>query len=189
MEYFDTLTAEGRPDGRRKARQLVHKDGDWHGASRIWLVRRVADTDGKKRTEVLLQRRSEEKDSYPGLWDVSAAGHVAAGGNYLETAVRETAEELGISLEPDELTFLFSLKSESTWEYRGEIFTDREFHHVFMAEKDVDIEEVRLQKEEVAEVCWMDAEKLYDALKDKTLASCIHMEEYEKLFDIWKQWK
>lgn len=189
MEYFDLLTEEGAPVGKKKERHEVHKDGDWHGASRVWLVRKATDDNGIRQVEVLLQKRSEKKDSYPGLWDVSAAGHVSAGGNYLETAVRETEEELGIFLKPSELTFLFSLKSEHTWEHHGETFTDREIHHVFMAEKDMELSDCCLQKEEVAEVCWMDAEKLYEALKEGSLSTCIHREEYEKLIDIWRQWK
>lgn len=186
MEYFDVLTENGEHTGKRKERSLVHKDGDWHGASRIWIARRRKKGGGM---EVLLQRRSEEKDSYPGLWDVSAAGHVSAGGNFLETAVRETEEELGITLDPSELIYLFSLKSESTWRYRGENFTDREIHHVFMTWKDVDICSLSLQKEEVAEVMWINTEKLYNQLKEESLPSCIHKSEYEKLFDIWRQWK
>ncbi|MDI9243517.1 NUDIX hydrolase [Fusibacillus kribbianus] len=181
MEYFDVLTEEGLPAGRKKERTQVHRDGDWHGASRVWLVRYRKGGHG---AEVLLQRRSPEKDSYPGLWDVSAAGHVSAGGNYLETAVRETEEELGVCLEPSELTFLFSLKSETIWNFRGESFTDREFHQIFLARKDVEPEKLSLQKEEVAEVRWMDAEELYYALKEERIASCIHWEEYERLYPI-----
>ena len=184
MEYFDVLTEEGKPAGIKKERRQVHRDGDWHGASRIWLVRYRKGRDAKRRPEVLLQRRSSLKDSYPGLWDVSAAGHVSAGGNYLETAVRETGEEIGVRLAPEELVYLFSLRSETIWSFRGENFTDREFHAVYLAEKDVDPEELILQKEEVAEVRWIDAGELYSALKEEQIASCIHMEEYEKLYPI-----
>lgn len=47
---------------------------------------------------VLLQRRSRHKDLYPGYWCASAAGHVAHGESYDETASREIEEELGIQL-------------------------------------------------------------------------------------------
>ncbi|QNM06106.1 NUDIX hydrolase [Qiania dongpingensis] len=184
MEYFDVLTEDGKPTGEKKARQLVHRDGDWHGASRVWIVRRLPEGDGGERVQVLLQRRSEEKDSYPGLWDVAAAGHVSAGDGYLETAIRETKEEMGISLESGELQFLFCLKSESSWEYQGISHIDREFHYVFLAEKDAGISSFCLQKEEVAEVRWMDAKELYHRLKDGSIPSCIHWEEYEKLYAV-----
>lgn len=51
-----------------------------------------------------LQRRSMSKDSNPGLWDSSAAGHLDSGEDYLHCARRELGEELGIhhprALEP-----------------------------------------------------------------------------------------
>lgn len=46
--------------------------------------------------DVLLQKRSAVKDSNAGCYDISSAGHVAAGDEYLTTAVRELKEELGL---------------------------------------------------------------------------------------------
>jgi 16S rRNA (adenine1518-N6/adenine1519-N6)-dimethyltransferase len=46
--------------------------------------------------EVFLQKRSIWKDTNPGKWDSSAAGHVDAGESYEEAARRELHEELGI---------------------------------------------------------------------------------------------
>ena len=55
----------------------MHRDGDWHRSVHVWVV----DTAeaGRGAARVLLQRRSEHKDTYPGHWDVSVAGHVEAG--------------------------------------------------------------------------------------------------------------
>ena len=53
--------------------------------------------------ELLLQQRSQQVMD-PGLWDVSAAGHVDAGESYKTTAARELAEELGLKdIELEEL--------------------------------------------------------------------------------------
>jgi 16S rRNA (adenine1518-N6/adenine1519-N6)-dimethyltransferase len=46
---------------------------------------------------ILLQLRAKSKDTFPGYWDISAAGHVDAGEDYLVAAKRELKEELGIS--------------------------------------------------------------------------------------------
>ncbi len=47
---------------------------------------------------VLLQRRSQAKDLFPGYYCASASGHVASGEDYPETAIREVEEELGVTL-------------------------------------------------------------------------------------------
>jgi isopentenyl-diphosphate delta-isomerase type 1 len=46
--------------------------------------------------ELLLQKRSEDKDIQPGKWDTSVGGHLDVGETYEEAARREMAEELGI---------------------------------------------------------------------------------------------
>ncbi|RLA20345.1 MAG: NUDIX hydrolase [Gammaproteobacteria bacterium] len=48
--------------------------------------------------ELLLQKRSMTKDSCPGYWDSSAAGHVEAGESYDQCVMREVTEELGVVL-------------------------------------------------------------------------------------------
>lgn len=48
------------------------------------------------KSEILLQKRSKSKDTYPGYLTLSASGHVGIGETYLEAATRETKEELGI---------------------------------------------------------------------------------------------
>lgn len=84
MEYFELLNMDGTPAGKVKERNQVHKDGDLHGGSHIWVIRK---TD--MGIEILLQKRSKDKDSFPGCFDISSAGHVAKGEDFLSTAVRE----------------------------------------------------------------------------------------------------
>lgn len=48
--------------------------------------------------EILLQKRSQYKDTYPGWYEISAGGHVAKGETYEQAAARELNEELGVSI-------------------------------------------------------------------------------------------
>ncbi len=50
-----------------------------------------------KRGELLLQKRSQNKDVAPGKWDTSVGGHVGAGEELFSSCIREMKEELGIT--------------------------------------------------------------------------------------------
>ena len=52
--------------------------------------------------ELLLQKRSQQKDSYPGCYDISSAGHSPAGVDFIPSALRELKEELGLDARPVE---------------------------------------------------------------------------------------
>lgn len=52
--------------------------------------------------EVVLQRRSAGKDTWPGRLDVAVGGHVRAGETLVET-LRECEEEIGLTVAADEL--------------------------------------------------------------------------------------
>jgi 16S rRNA (adenine1518-N6/adenine1519-N6)-dimethyltransferase len=72
--------------------------------------------------DVFLQKRSRSKDRHPLLWDSSAAGHVSAGEEYDEAALRELGEELGISTELKRIAKLPASDQtgqEFIWLYRG----------------------------------------------------------------------
>ena len=47
-------------------------------------------------SDILVHRRADHKDIWPGRWDLAAGGVVAAGEGYDVAAVRELHEELGI---------------------------------------------------------------------------------------------
>ncbi len=93
---MDVLTPEGEPTGTVKPRDEIHRDGTWHASVHIWIVDQEKD-------EVLIQKRSDEKESYPGYYDVAAAGHVRAGETPVEAAIRETEEEIGLTLKEEQL--------------------------------------------------------------------------------------
>lgn len=48
--------------------------------------------------QILLQKRSKLKDLNPGLYTLSASGHVTKGQTYYQAAQRELDEELGIKI-------------------------------------------------------------------------------------------
>jgi 8-oxo-dGTP pyrophosphatase MutT (NUDIX family) len=99
MELFALLDENMRHSGVIQERTVAHYLGSLHETVHMWIVRRNAQ--GK--TEVLLQKRSANKDSNPGCYDISSAGHMSAGDEPLEAAIRELHEELGIEAKPSQL--------------------------------------------------------------------------------------
>lgn len=89
MELLDIVDTEDQVIGRASRRE-IHRRRLIHRATHMLLF--------NGRGELFVQRRSLAKDNDPGMWDSSAAGHVDAGESYLDCAIRELAEELGVSL-------------------------------------------------------------------------------------------
>jgi isopentenyl-diphosphate delta-isomerase type 1 len=172
MEFLDVLDDEGKPLSFVKARDLVHRDGDWHRTVHAWII--------NPHHELLLQKRSHGKESFPNLWDISCAGHIVAGQTSLGTAIREAREELGVTIREKDLVYLFTIKSHFT-QHEG-AFIDNEINDVFLIEKDLSLSEIHLQKEEVSEIKWISLDNLQEALKSKPRDFAPHKEEYEKLF-------
>lgn len=151
-ELIDVLSADGTPAGVRKTKSDVHRDGDWHRAAHVWIV----TPDGR----VLLQRRSLRKENHPGLWDVSAAGHLSAGESAVDAAVRETLEEIGLTLNPADLGHIATNREQ--WVLNGGAYIDNEIHEVFIVRRSVDVSSLRLDPAEVDDVALVDVD---DVLK------------------------
>ena len=68
---------------------------DCHHNNKL-IHRAIAIVIFNSKGELLMQKRSKSKDTNPGFFSMSAAGHVGKGETYLEAARRELFEELGI---------------------------------------------------------------------------------------------
>ncbi len=173
LDLLDVLDEEGNPSGLVRERTLVHLRGDFHRTVRVWIYRERED----RKVEILLQKRSREKDTYPGCYDTSSAGHVLAGDGYSESACRELWEELGIRAWEGELRLLgfYDEKYETPW---GEnLFKNHERNAVYLYEGKTDTAALRLQKEEVDSVCWMELSKVLSEVRDKNPEFCVPEEE------------
>lgn len=175
MELFDILDENGEKTGRVRERSMVHMDGDIHGTAHTWIVRQRVDGG----YDLLLQKRARCKDSYAGCYDISSAGHVQAGDDYLPTALRELEEELGIEAFEDELEYAGIHRGYMEEMFYGRMFKDSEYSHVYVYRKPVEIKDLALQEEEVKRVMWMELEACIRAAKDGTLPNCFYMDELE----------
>ena len=170
MEYFDICDDNGWCVGGTVSRTDAHRDGICHRTAHIWIVR---DNNGKK--EVLLQKRSMDKDSFPGRFDTSSAGHIQAGDGPLDSACREMNEELGIKAEPGNLEFIGKFRISYEKQFHDVLFKDNEVAFVYLYTDSVDIDSLVLQKEEVDAVEWFELNEVYEACLVHDQKFCVPM--------------
>lgn len=171
-EMLDVLAEDGTLTGVSKERTLVHRDGDFHRTCHVWITRE--STNGP---ELLLQKRSANKDSYPGCYDISSAGHVPAGVDFIPSAIRELKEELGITAAERDLHPLFTLRQNSKNVFHGEPFINNEYTLVCLLQMPISISELTLQKEEVESVRWMRLDEVLQLVQEHSPLTCLHEEE------------
>ena len=105
-EEWQIFHENGQPIAGRSLSAAEFTDDYVMGAAHVWLWRKDGET-----VEILLQKRADDKRTWPGYTDISAAGHVDAGETPLESAVREAKEELGLDVDPEALRFLFTMRT------------------------------------------------------------------------------
>lgn len=98
------------------------------------------------------------------MWDVAVGGHVDAGEFSYQAALREAKEELGITLQPQDLLHLGSSTSENI----EEGIINRHFNDYFVAHLDLDPSQIKLQPEEVQEVKWMSVDDFANFVQNDT---------------------
>ena len=152
MELFDEIREDGSRTGVVKERGVVHEDGSLHATVHTWIVRQ----NDRSGYDLLLQKRSSCKDSNPGCWDISSAGHIEAGYRPLESALRELKEE-------------------------GRPFRDNELSTIYIYKKPVEISELTLQDTEVSETIWMDYSECRRKIAEHLFEHCIYEDELDIL--------
>lgn len=122
-----------------------------------------------------------QKDSFPGCYDISSAGHIPAGVDYIPSALRELKEELGIQASADQLIDCGMHRVHADEVFYGERFLDNQISKVFLLWLDIDIEDITVQKEEIDSVMWIDFDKCKQAVENNSIPNCIDIAELEIL--------
>ena len=125
-------------------RHTVHDKGIWHRATGIWVI--------NQKKQILSQKRSLKKDLEPGKWETFFGGHLHPTDTYLENAIQELSEELGISVQKDTLIPYKIFKSDKP--------KHKEFQHSFVYKIDREDVDFHFEKEEIDEVKWFNLEEI-----------------------------
>ncbi|MBQ3210558.1 MAG: NUDIX domain-containing protein [Oscillospiraceae bacterium] len=162
MELLDIYNAAHEKTGR-----IIERDGKVLEGERLLLVHVCVFNS---RGEMLIQRRSDNKDRYPGCWDVSAGGFVSSGEDSREAVMREAKEELGLEFDESQLKFLLT----EPFSYVLDDF--------YIAFSDASAESLSFQKEEVSGLKWVGREEVFQMLSDGRFVD-YDAELMKKIFD------
>ena len=171
-EYLDIVDERGIPTGEIVERKKAHREGIRHRTAHLWICRIHDGT-----LQLLLQKRSADKDSFPGCYDISSAGHIPAGVEWIPSALRELKEELGIDARPEQLILCGQRSFHLDEVFYGERFIDEQVTNVYMMWLDLPESAFTPQPEEVSEVKWFDCSEVLSSRLNPEFPNCIVPEE------------
>lgn len=137
-EYWDLYDENRNLLGRTIKRGDAFAEGEYYVCCEMWLQ--------NSKGEFLLTQRHPDKKA-GGLWEFTGGG-VLAGETTRQAAVRELKEELGLTVEESELELL------AVNQFRNY------FMDIFVVKKNVAVESLTLQPEEVVDAKWVSDEEL-----------------------------
>ncbi len=129
MEQVDILNRFREQTRVTKGRKELVK-GEYRISTHIW----VMDSNGR----ILVLKRSEQEDKFPGMW-AQVGGGVVAGDTSKETVIKECLEELGLTVKEENMYYVASY------------IRTRDIVDVWLVLQNVNVDELVLQEEEVAD--------------------------------------
>jgi len=160
-EFWDIVDENGSKTGRLHERGTPMQKGEYHLSVSVWIV--------NSKGEFLISKRTPNKN-FPNMWETTG-GSAIAGEDSLTAALRETKEELGITLEPK----------------RGKIFKCYTYPHssgngaayfnVWVFQQEIDILTIVLQPEETCDAILANKEQIKQMINDRVFTPFSYIDE------------
>lgn len=146
MELLDIYNIERIKTGKTMVRGEAFQEGDYH----LVVHACIFNTKG----EMLIQQRQPFKAGWPNMWDITVGGSATKGDTSQTAIEREIYEEIGLKID------LQSVRPHLTISF-GVGFDD-----VYLIEKDIEINSLKLQYEEVQQVKWATIDEIFQKIDD-----------------------
>ena len=143
-EQWDIVDEHGNKTGKTMIKGTPMKKGEYHLSVSVW----IQNDDGK----YLISQRAPTKPA-SNMWETTG-GAAISGEDSLSAALRETKEELGITLYPQNGRVLKS------YTYPHSSGDGAAYIEVWIFQQNIDIDTVVLQKEETCDVKWASKEQI-----------------------------
>ena len=138
MELLDIYDSNGKKLGYAKTREEAHEKGLWHKIACIFIV--------NDKNEIIMQKRSPLKLTNPNGWGCSASGHIDAGEDVLDGALRELHEEIGVDAKKEELKYIGTVFEN----YNTNNMVITHISEVYILNRNTNINDLSFQEEEVS---------------------------------------
>ncbi len=161
------------PIGNGASKQEVLDRGLLHGVAHVWIWRK-----GTNEPEVLLQVRAHDKATWPGRYDISAAGHLDQGESPIQAAIRETWEELGLAIKRSGLVFLF--RNRAMMQVPETRWVENEFQWIYAY--NAGDERLRRTSAEVDDIAWKKLSEVRDIIDNQPQELVYGRQYFEPVF-------
>lgn len=166
MELWDVYNR----DRTKLSKTMVRGDKFESGSYHLVVHACIFNSKG----EMLIQQRQPFKSGWPNMWDIIVGGSAIAGDTSQTAIEREVFEEIGLKID------MQNIRPHLTVNF------DRGFDDIYLIEKEVDINELKLQYEEVQQVKWATIDEIYQKL-DEGIFIPYYKSLIKLLFDMRKQ--
>ncbi len=163
MDFFDVVNKNRKPLGYTKQRGMKLEENEYNVGVEIWIF---------NKNKLLMTRRSLNK-SHPGEWEVPG-GCSKSGETSIDTIIRETKEEIGISINNDDCYLI------DTTIYK------KQFVDIYKCNKVIDLNNVTLQNDEVCDVKYVTKEEFLKMAENNEIVKSVY-NRYEIIKE--KTWK
>ncbi|WP_099204920.1 NUDIX hydrolase [Scatolibacter rhodanostii] len=147
MELWDIYDADRNRTGRVMVRGDAFKEGDYHLVVHVCIF--------NQKGEMLIQQRQPFKQGWSNLWDITVGGSAVAGDSSQTAIARELEEELGLTVS------FAGIRPHLT------LFHTNGFDDIYLLQKEVELDKLTLQVEEVQAVRWASQEEIFTMIDSK----------------------
>ena len=127
--------------GYKKRDDITSKD--IYRVTALWII--------NSKNEILLTHRSETKKNDPDKWQPAVAGTVENNESYLENIIKETKEEIGLTITEQDIIPLEKVLIEGKWNF---------FLQRYLLRKDIELTSLKMEDGDVKGIQWMRFEEI-----------------------------
>ncbi len=171
MEYFEVYNQKGEPLNKVVTRGTKLNPGEFFLVVHVWIK--------NASNEYLIQQRAKSTDPIPYQW-ATTTGLPNVGETLIDAAIRETKEEIGISIDANNLKRINEI---TTVQSKYKTIT-----HVYLYRKDIDIRTLKLDSSEVKKVKYLPLKAILKMVENGQFWNYAKLLDYPDYFKTLESW-